>query len=234
MTTSTAPLRVLVIAPHADDESLGMGGTIARYVKSGADVHVALLTGHGAEGPHPFIARTGFETVRREFDLAMDVLGVRHRHVRDLPAVMLDSLPTHKINAVARELVESVRPHRLYLPFAYDLHRDHRELFYAFAVQARSYLPLGGAIEEVWCYETPSETHLAPAYLEPAFSPNRYVEIAEFLETKLKAIACYASQHQPAPLPRSREAMTALAQLRGSQIGAAAAEAFVLIRRIDR
>lgn len=234
MTTTASPLRVLVIAPHADDESLGMGGAIAKYVKAGAEVHVALLTGYGAESPHPFIAKSEFDAVRREFDAAMDVLGVRHRHLRDLPAVMLDSLPTHKINAVARDLVEQVRPHRLYLPFAYDLHRDHRELFYAFTVQARSYLPLGGSIEEVWCYETPSETHLAPAYLEPAFSPNRHVDISEFLETKLKAIDCYVSQRQDAPLPRSRQAMTALAQLRGSQIGVPAAEAFVLVRKVER
>ena len=232
--TASTPLRVLVIAPHADDESLGMGGTISRYVQSGAEVHVALLTGYGSETPHPFIAKSEFDTVRREFDAALDVLGVRHRHLRDLPAVMLDSLPTHKINAVARDLIEQIRPQRLYLPFAYDLHRDHRELFYAFTVQARSYLPLGGSIEEVWCYETPSETHLAPAYLEPAFAPNRHVEISAFLETKLKAIDCYASQRQESPLPRSRQAMTALAQLRGSQIGVAAAEAFVLVRKVDR
>lgn len=232
MTLTPLPLRVLVIAPHADDESLGMGGVIARYVHAGVETHVALLTGYGADAPHPFIAKKDFDTVRREFDAAMDVLGVGHRHVRDLPAVMLDSVPTHKINAVARELVETVRPHRLYLPFAYDLHRDHRELFYAFAVQARSYLPFGGSIEEVWCYETPSETHLAQ--LEPAFSPNRHVDISDFLETKLKAIECYASQKQEAPLPRSRQAMTALAQLRGSQIGVAAAEAFVLVRKIER
>jgi len=232
--TARDPLRVLVIAPHADDESLGMGGTIARYVTSGADVHVALLTGYGSDGPHPFIPKSDFDGVRREFDDAMTVLGVRHRHMRDLPAVMLDSLPTHRITAVARELIEMVRPHRLYLPFAFDLHRDHRELFYAFAVQARSYLPPGGAIDEVWCYETPSETHLAPAYLEPAFSPNRHVDISDFLGTKLKAIDCYASQRQAAPLPRSAQAITALAQMRGAQIGAAAAEAFVLVRKIDR
>ncbi|MFN0023045.1 MAG: PIG-L deacetylase family protein [Parvularculaceae bacterium] len=234
MTPPKEPLRILVIAPHADDESLGMGGTIARAVAAGAEVHVALMTGSGGDGGHPFIKQSDFDDVRGEFHAALDVLGVVHRHLRDLPAVMLDALPTHKVNAATRELIETVRPHKLYLPFAFDLHRDHRELFYSFAVQARAYLPLGGAIDEVWCYETPSETHLAPAYLEPAFSPNAYVDITAHLETKLKAIDCYASQRQAAPLPRSRAAITALAQLRGSQIGAAAAEAFVLIRKIDR
>ncbi len=226
-------MRILVVAPHADDETLGMGGSIARFTNEGHEVHVALLTGAG-QGGHPFIDSKSFEVVRKEFNSALDVLGVKHRHVRDLPAVMVDSLPTHQVNAVTREIVETTKPDRLYLPFAFDLHRDHRELFYSFAVQWRAYLPLGGAISEVYCYETPSETHLGPSYLEPSFAPNVYVDISAQLERKLTALDCYASQKQASPLPRSREAMTALARLRGSQIGAEAAEAFVLIRKIER
>ena len=37
--------RVLVIAPHADDESLGCGGSILRHVSEGDDVHWLLVTG---------------------------------------------------------------------------------------------------------------------------------------------------------------------------------------------
>ncbi len=227
-------MRVLVVAPHADDETLGMGGAIARHVERGDDVHVALLTGNGAEGDHPFIPRQSFDKVRAEFDAALDVLGVQNRHVRDLPAVLVDSLPTHSVNAVTKEIIETTTPERLYLPFAFDLHRDHRELFYSFAVHWRAYLPLGGGIREVYCYETASETHLGPSYLEPAFAPNVHVDISAHLEKKLKALDCYESQKQPSPLPRSREAITALAKFRGSQIGVAAAEAFVLIRKIER
>jgi LmbE family N-acetylglucosaminyl deacetylase len=227
-------MRVLVIAPHADDETLGMGGSIARFISDGHEVHVALLTGAGQDGCHPFIPAAEFAAVRAEFDAALDVLGVKHRHLRNLPAVLVEETPVHEINTVARDLVAETRPDRLYLPFAFDLHLDHRRIFYSFAVQWRAYLPLGMGIREVYCYETASETHLAPAYLEPAFSPNAFVDISPYIEKKLSALDCYRSQKQAAPLPRSREAIEAQARYRGAQIGAAAAEAFVMIRMVER
>jgi len=225
-------MRVLVIAPHADDESLAMGGMIARLVKEGHEVTVAVMTGHGDKA-HPIFASESFDTVREEFKKAMDVLGVTSILFRELPAVVMVDEPIHLINGVTKEVIETVKPERLYVPFAFDLHRDHRELFYSFSVHWRSYLPMGQSIREVYCYETPSETHLSAPYLEPAFVPNVYVDISDFLSVKLEAISCYQSQIQEAPLPRSKQALTALAQLRGSQIGVEAAEAFVLVRKID-
>lgn len=225
-------MRILVIAPHADDETLAMGGTIARLVAEGHDVSVAVMTGHG-DGSHPIFPRESFEQVRAEFKEAMAALGVKSLLFRELPAVVMADQPIHAINSVTKDVIEETRPERLYVPFLFDLHRDHRELFYSFSVHWRSYLPMGQAIREVYCYETPSETHLSAPYLEPAFAPNTYVNISDFLTAKMKAVACYDSQQQAAPLPRSTQALTALAQLRGSQIGVEAAEAFVLVRKLD-
>ncbi len=224
-------MRVLVVAPHADDETLGMGGTIARLATEGHDVRVALMTGPGESGEHPFLPADGFKEVRAEFSKALDVLGVAEKIVCDLPAVLVEKEPIHVVNDITKKVVEQVQPERLYLPFPFDLHRDHRQLFYSFSVHARAYLTLGQNIKEIYCYETPSETHLSAPYLEPAFTPNAYVDISGFLDTKLKALKCYESQAQAAPLPRSPVAIEALARLRGSQVGVAAAEAFVIVRK---
>ena len=226
-------MRVLVIAPHPDDESLGMGATIAKHIAAGDEVTVALMTGAGPGGDHPIFPADAFATVRREFDAAMKSLRVANTIVRDLPTVLLDGLPTHEVNAATKSVVEAAQPERLYVPFPYDLHRDHRELFYSLSVHWRPYLEMGQSIREVYCYETPSETHLAAPYLEPAFSPNVYVDVSAYLQCKLDALRCYESQIQPSPLPRSLEAVEALAKYRGSQIGVRAAEAFVLVRKLD-
>ncbi len=225
-------MRILVVAPHGDDETLAMGGSIARLISEGHDVSVALMTGHG-DKPHPIFPRDNFDKVRAEFKKALDVLGVKEVHFRELPAVLMANQAVHEVNAVTKDIIETTKPQRLYVPFAYDLHKDHRELFYSFSVHWRSYLPMGQSIREVYCYETPSETHLATPYLEPGFTPNTYMDISDFLDLKLQAVDCYESQKQMAPLPRSRQALTALAQFRGSQIGVHAAEAFVLVRKID-
>ena len=79
-------------------------------------------------------------------------------------------------------------------------------------------------------YETPTETHLFPGQLAPPFSPNFWVDVSDTLETKLRAWDCYKSQHQSGATPRSTEALRALAVMRGGEIGAAAAEAFMLLR----
>jgi LmbE family N-acetylglucosaminyl deacetylase len=57
--------KVLVIAPHADDEVLGVGGTISRLSLEGHKVVVAILTGHG-EVPHPIWPKDIWDIVRAE------------------------------------------------------------------------------------------------------------------------------------------------------------------------
>lgn len=226
-------MKVLVVAPHADDETLGMGGTIARLADEGHEVTIALMTGPGDGAAHPIVPRAAFDRVRDEFKRACDLLGARKTIIKNLPTVLVSDLPQHVVNEVTKSVVEEVDPESLFVPFAYDLHQDHRAFFHSFSIHWRSYLPMGRRIREVWCYETPSETHLGAPSLEPAFSPNLHVDISRQLERKIAALKIYESQKQPAPLPRSPEAIDALARFRGSQIGVAAAEAFVLVRRID-
>jgi LmbE family N-acetylglucosaminyl deacetylase len=59
-----------------------------------------------------------------------------------------------------------------------------------------------------------------------------HVDISDTLETKLRALACFKTQIRKAPATRSLQAARAQAVWRGAQIGAEAAEAFVLVRRI--
>jgi LmbE family N-acetylglucosaminyl deacetylase len=220
-----------VVAPHADDETLGMGGTIAKLSDEGHEVVVAVVTGHGNE-PHPLWPRETWEVVRAEFREACEILGVDEYLFREVPAVSVADQPVVELNRVTHEIVQEVRPDTLYLPFLNDLHKDHRELFHSFSVHWRPYLDTGKGIREVWTYETQSETHLNFPYVEQGFLPNRFVDISAQLDRKLAALRCYESQIADAPHPRSIEAIAALAEWRGAQIGCLAAEAFVLVRML--
>jgi LmbE family N-acetylglucosaminyl deacetylase len=224
-------MRVLVLAPHADDETLGCGGTIARLTDEGHDVFVGLVTGHGSE-PHPLYSREGFDTVRTELERAAGVLGVKGIVTEELPTVLVPDLPKYQVNAAVDRIIKHVAPDRLFVPFPFDLHRDHREIHHAASIAWRPYLESGRAIREVLCYEVPTETHLNIPYVEPAFVPNVWFDITGQIDRKIEAFECYESQVQPSPLPRSPTALRALAAWRGSQIGVAAAEAFVLVRAI--
>jgi len=223
--------RVLVLAPHADDETLGLGGTIAKRVKAGDAVTVCVLTGHGP-GTHPFLQPEAFELVRAECAAAMKVLGVTDLRFRDIPAVLVTDTPVWQVNQTVRELIDEVAPDELFVPFPYDLHGDHRSLFHAASVAWRPVTPVGRQIKRVVCYEVLSETHWNAPYLEPGFLPNSFETISDTLELKLRALECFKSQMRPFPDIRSVEAIKALAQLRGSQVGVHAAEAFVIIREL--
>jgi N-acetylglucosamine malate deacetylase 1 len=226
-------MKVLVVAPHADDETLGMGGTIARYAGEGHDVVVAVLTGHGDDGPHPLWPRKMWDTVRSELREACGVLGVADVIFEEVPAVMVADQPVWKLNQVTGRIVQTVGPDILYVPFMNDLHKDHRECYHSLSVTWRPHTRLGRNIKEVLAYEVPSETHLSIPYVEQGFLPNTWTDISNHLELKLKALACYKSQVQPHPSARSLKAVEALAVWRGSQIGVEAAEAFILVRRIS-
>lgn len=223
-------MRVLVVAPHADDETLGAGGVIARYAAEGHEVFVAVMTGHGEKGPHPVFPRETWTVVREEAREAYKILGVKDMFFYELPAVQISEQPLWQVNRTALDAVQKARPDILYVPFLYDLHRDHREIFHAFSVAWRPTTDVGRAIREVYAYETQSETHWNASCLEHGFVPNTWVDISAYLERKVEALQCFRSQLRPAPDARSVQAVRALATWRGSQVHAAAAEAFVAVR----
>jgi LmbE family N-acetylglucosaminyl deacetylase len=219
--------RVLIVAPHPDDEVLGVGGTIARHVAEGAEVHVAIVT----KGYAPDFDAGHVEQVRREAKEAHALLGTAGLHFLDLPAAALDTVPHREINARLGAVVSRVIPEVLYIPFNGDLHRDHLETFLSILVAARP--NRSQAPRTIYAYETLSETNWGASYLMPGFAPNVFNDITDHLETKIRAMEVYQSQIKPFPNERSVESLRALAALRGSTVGVRAAEAFVLIRQVS-
>ncbi len=225
--------RILVVAPHADDETLGMGGTIARLVVEGYEVTVAVMTGHGKD-PHPLWDRLSWDVVRSEARNAMNVLGVKELLFSEIPAALVSHTSPIEVNQEAVKIIETVKPDVVYLPFAWDLHKDHRDLAYAFQVACRPHWELGRNVKRIYMYETVSETHWNfPSNIEPGFIPNCWTDISEFLPKKLEALSAYKSQIRPFPDARSLEAIESLAQWRGSQMGMHATEGFILVRALQ-
>lgn len=218
--------KILVIAPHHDDEVLGVGGTIARLSHEGQDVFVAIVT----RGDPSMFDSAWVEQIRREALQAHRRLGVRDAIFLDFPAAGLDTIPHAQVNAAFQKLMDQIQPEMLFLPFHGDLHRDHRLVCESALVAARPHSR--HQIGAIYAYETVSETNWNAAPLTPGFLPNTYFDISPFLEAKLAAMQLYQTQLQPFPHERSLEAIQALARFRGATVGFAAAEAFVLIRSI--
>jgi N-acetylglucosamine malate deacetylase 1 len=216
------PNRLTVIAPHPDDETLGAGGTIARFADEGVEVSVLIVSGHLP----PLYKPEAFETTRREATEALAILGVRRVEFLEVPATTVHQRPVAEINGAINKFIRATNPEWVLLPFP-DRHIDHRTIFDASVVACR---PVHAAAPRVvLAYETLSETHWNVGGIEPAFIPDFYVDISQHLDRKQAALNAYASQVHEAP-SRSVEACTALAKFRGSQNGCDHAEAFKVVR----
>jgi LmbE family N-acetylglucosaminyl deacetylase len=222
----TEPGRILVVSPHPDDEVLGCGGTIARHVKHGERVEVALVS----KGAPEIFSAESVAATRAEMAEAHKALGVSAVHFLDFPAPRLDTVAGHLLADRLGQIVRKLQPDTVYAPHWGDLHADHKAVYWASLVATRP--ARGSRVHRLLCYETQSETEWGGPSPDSAFSPTVFIDIAEFLDTKLRAMECYRGQLRPFPESRSLRSLEALARLRGSTVGLEAAEAFVMVREV--
>jgi N-acetylglucosamine malate deacetylase 1 len=219
--------RILVVAPHPDDETLAAGGIIAKYSSLGYEVHVLIVCGHLP----PLYSKNDYEKTISESKKAFKILKVTSSEFLDIPATMLSDRPVHELNNKIYEAVRKIKPQIVLCPFP-DRHIDHRIVFDSVMVATRPIGP-GKNIEILAAYETLSETHWNAPHIEPNFTPNWVIDISDFISIKLKALNCYQSQISDFPGPRSIEAVEALAKFRGTQSGFAFGEAMHIIRKVS-
>ena len=216
-------MKVLVIAPHPDDEVLGCGGTIVKHVLGGDEVYLCIAT----KAYPPDWAEDEIRERREEVLKVNEILGIKKTYFLDLPTVKLDTVPQKELNDLITQTVNEVQPEVVYIPHKGDVNKDHGLVFDAAMVAIRP--RPGSLIRKVLSYETLSETEWAAPFIENVFIPNVYVDISETLEVKLKAMSEYRSELKEFPHPRSPEAISALAKRRGATIGVKADESFMLV-----
>jgi LmbE family N-acetylglucosaminyl deacetylase len=217
-------MRVLVIAPHMDDEVLGAGGAILRHRDRGDDVSVVIAANRAYDHRYD---DTAIAAEKENALAAAKILGYGTPRFLDLPDERLD----HGLQEVIiplEEVVQEIKPDMVYTCFPGDLNQDHRPVFEASMICCR--VTSEHSPDWILCYEVPSSTDMAPPFLERAFVPNCYRDIGPYLDGKIEAMAAYRRESREYPHSRSPEGVRILAQKRGIEAGLEAAEAFTLIR----
>lgn len=212
------PGRVMVIAPHPDDETIGCGGLLARAAREGGRSSVLCLAVDDTERV-------------RELYAAAARLSVDDTRILAVGQDEFDRLQDRfVVDWIDRELA-AFKPDLLLIPSAAGYHQDHRRgaSLAVSAARPRGGRSFGYAPMSVWYYEAPADVSSPTG----AWSPTLFVELdAADVAAKTMAMACHASQVRPHPSERSMEALTALATLRGAQVGVPYAEAFAPRRMI--
>ncbi|ANV98014.1 GlcNAc-PI de-N-acetylase [Helicobacter enhydrae] len=207
--------QVLILSTHPDDETLGAGGTLLRHKAQGDAIHCIFCTSiFQDEGFHPEVIQKRQEEIKQ----VSDAYGFTSTHFLNLKTMRVDEYTRSEIIGKISQIFQEIQPNIIYLPFAYDVHSDHRIIFEcAFSCTKSFRYP---SIERVLMMETLSETDFAPSFPHQSFIPNVFVDISDFIEKKCEIMSIYASEIAPPPFPRSIENIKALALYRGSTMGA--------------
>lgn len=219
-------MKVLVIAPHPDDEVIGVGGTIAKRVQEGHEVYVCVVT----KAFPPMFSEEVVEKARKECREADKLLGVAETVFLDFPAVTLETVPRYELNDGVFKTIQKIKPDEVYIPHRGDMQLDHKLIVDACMVALRP--KYEHKVSRIYSYETLSETGWDVPNTTNEFIPTVYEDITETLVCKLNAMKIFETQLGEFPDARSLGAIEALAKYRGSTVNVRAAEAFSLIREI--
>lgn len=221
--------RVIVISAHPDDEILGAGGTLLKHKKSGDELAWVIIT--------CIDEANGFTTERvrsRELEINQVSKSIGFTKVYKLnyptmglsPEIVNEMIP--KISLIFKEF----EPEVIYVMNRSDAHSDHRYTFEAVVACTKSFRY--SFIKKVLMYECISETEFAPILPEKVFQPNYFVDISDFFKRKIEIMQIYSSELAEHPFPRSKRNIEALAVQRGATVGVEYAEAFQIIKYIDK
>jgi LmbE family N-acetylglucosaminyl deacetylase len=219
--------KVLVVAPHPDDETLGCGGTILRYISEGDLVFWLIAT---------TIKDSGSTGERRKERRNLQVSKVNKAYGFDkkyelkLEATQLDTLPKSFIINKISKVISKIEPEIIYVPYRLDAHSDHEVIYDCTIACTKSFrYPF---IKRVMIYQTLSETEFGLRPEDPGFKPNSFVDISSFLKKKIEILKIYDTEINSHPFPRSVSAVKAQATLWGSYVNCKYAEAFITLKEI--
>lgn len=227
-----AQQRLLVVAPHADDETAGAGGLMARVKHAGGRVYVMVVSTGDLEHFDNSKSKVKKRTRRDELAEAMKTLKVDDFEIllenSDLH-LRLETLPRRDlVNLIERKgrlATEKIKPTMIVLP-APSFNQDHEAVFKAGLTACRPHLATMKSFQNLVLIADAPQL----SWNDRVFHPNLYVDISDFLETKLKAYSCHKSQLRPSPHMGGMDALKLLAETRGREISVKAAEAYECYR----
>jgi LmbE family N-acetylglucosaminyl deacetylase len=182
-------MKIMVFAPHPDDEVIGCGGSIAAHVRAGDEVAIAYLTSGEAGGLN--ITPDELRDIREGEALqGAEILGVKDLIFLRSPDGYLDFSPERIRKLVS--LVREMKPDVVYVPHAQEGPRDHR-VTYELGLEA-VHRAAGPWFRECGGEPWPVKHVVAYEVWTPIVAPTYYSDITPWIDIKTAALRCHASQ----------------------------------------
>jgi LmbE family N-acetylglucosaminyl deacetylase len=215
--------KVLVVCAHPDDETLGVGATLALHIAKNDDVQVLIFSeGETARGKK----NSKISMRQKQTHNACKILGIKKIKFLQYPDQKLDSVPISELSKQVEQVIKQYSPNIVYTHYWDDVNQDHRQVFEATSIAVRP-VPKS-KISKFFVFDTPSSTEWNSK--NSSFTPNIFVDIKKTLPKKLKAFNQYEHEVMKYPHPRSLESIKNRAKYWGNSVGLEFAEPFILIR----
>lgn len=215
--------RILVVAVHPDDETLGCGGTLLKHKSKKDEINWLICTTIDKQ-------KNNYQIREKEINKVSKLYGFNSVHNLRLKTMRVDEYSMSILIEKISKVINTVKPNIIYLPFKSDVHSDHRSIFEASYSCTKSFrYPF---IKKIYMMETLSETEYAPSLKEDSFIPNTFVDISAYMNKKIKLMQIYKNEFGNHPFPRSEKNIRALGTLRGATCGYEYAESFILLKEI--
>ena len=219
--------KVLVVAPHADDETLGCGGTLLKHFDEGDEIYWLLVTDMSLESG---FLQAQIEARELEISKVIELYGFKETYRLGFPPAALEAVPMKDIVQAMSSVVDKLHPEIIYSVFRNDVHSDHSVVSDAVMAATKSFrYP---SVKRILVFETLSETEFSLRVDGEYFRPNVFVNIDKYLAKKIEIMDQFNSEMGEFPFPRSVGAIQAQAKYRGVQAGCHSAEAFMLLKEI--
>jgi len=215
--------KVLVVAVHPDDETLGCGGTLLKHKDNQDEINWLICTSISKKDKY-------YNLREREINKVSKLYGFNSVHQIRLKTMRVDEYSFSEIIKKISKIFNEIKPNIVYLPFKEDVHTDHKKIFEAAYSCTKSFRY--SFIKKIYMIETLSETEFTPSIKREGFMPNTFVDISKYIKKKIQIMKIYKSEINKYPFPRSEKSIRALATFRGSTSGCKFAESFMLLKEI--
>ena len=211
--------KILVIAPHGDDEVLGCGGYLLHQKEQGAKIQIVIGTIGGDDKRQKFRVRLA------ESKLVATELNADFSFLYKGKDAKLDTVPAYDIISQLDKIIDSYRPDEIFLNYK-SHHQDHIKVHDCAMAAIR--LREGYSPKLIALYEYPFITGGG----DEVKGGRLYFDISKYIEGKVRLFELYASQIRQAPSPLNASGIKTLAAVRGLECGIQYAERFYIQKMI--
>lgn len=222
--------KVLIVVAHPDDETFGCGGLIKKLSLNKNNIGIISFTNGVGSRPNQKIIQ--IKERKQSSKKASTILGFKWLAQYNYSDNELDKVSLLEIIKILEKHKRKFKPHIVLTHNFSDLNIDHRKVAEATLTAFRP--EPKEKLEQLLTFEVPSATDFRMLKNKKNFLPNYYVNIEKNINSKIKAIKCYKKELKPYPHSRSVMGIKNLNKIRGNQSGLKYAEAFEIIRKIEK